>query len=243
MRTAIFIQARSGSMRHPGKVFEAIPDPASPAMIEHIYRRMSAVEGGDVVAVLIPREDVRLFDFCNARKMEVFTGPADDVRERYRLASLHYDTKLVVRATGDNPCVDPAIAAETVRKMKESPDLDLFSFSNLPLGTAVEAFRRDALFDDRFGADPLHAEHVTLHIKHNPDHFRVVHAEHELMKHFSIKPPRVTVDTAEDLAVVRTLFRELGNDFTLYEFMEWASTHPDLMTGNAHIEQRVFTPA
>ncbi|MDH5655857.1 MAG: hypothetical protein OEZ34_08115 [Spirochaetia bacterium] len=240
MRVGIFIQARSGSSRYPGKIFEGLPVEGAPSILEHIYRRLSKVRGYDVISVLAPESDERLIQFCKKKKFSVFTGPEEDVRQRYRNAAEYYNTDLVIRATGDNPCVDPGIAEETLSMLKTKDRLDLFSFYNLPLGIAVEAFRKDALFADVSNDYPEYREHVSLHIKQNPGRFRILHADHPSMDFPCEALPRLTVDTAEDLQVVRKLFSVLGKDFTTSQIMRLAEKNPEIFTGNLHVKQKTF---
>lgn len=234
----LFIQARSNSERLPGKIYAGLPEPDGAALIEHLFRRMSRVEGADVVALLIPESDQLLIDFLSERELPFFLGPELDVRERYRLAARHYGVEYVVRATGDNPLTDPEVAAETIRELRTS-GADLLSFSNLPLGIAVESFRTQALFDDSFPDSLEHREHVSLHIKHNPDHFSVQHLNHRYAQPGDLLP-RLTVDTAQDLTVVRRVIRELGPDATTPEVLALWAARRDLFVGNAQVEQRSF---
>ena len=239
-RIGILIQARSNSTRLPGKIYLGLPENGERAQIEHVYRRMLRVPGVAVVALVVPENDLRLIQWCRLHRVEHFIGSELDVRERYRAATRHYGLDLVVRATGDNPCVDPIIAGDAVAAML-SGQHDLLSFSNLPLGCAVEVFQSAALMSDMVAARPEHREHVSLHIKHNPDLFRVSHPTHAHGdERLAPGIPRVTVDTAEDLSVVRALFSRLGPDFGVPEILSLYESEPDLFSANAYVEQRVF---
>ena len=240
IRTGIFIQARSNSSRLPGKIYSGIPDPAAPAQLEHIYWRLSSV-GADELVVLIPENDFILRDWCRQHGMDVFTGSELDVRDRYRAAARHYGVDLIVRATGDNPCVDPEVAADTILSLLKY-DVDLFSYSNLPLGAAVEAFYAHALHSEIVAADAVQCEHVSLHIKHNPDVFRVRHDPHPLMDEFYDIDvmPRLTVDTSADLSVIRYVFSELGFEFSTADVLRLFSRHPEPFRINQNIAQREF---
>ena len=239
-RVGILIQARSTSTRLPGKIFEGLPGPEDPSILEHIYRRMSGIETSDLCLILVPDTDHDLIDFCEQHGFPYFTGPELDVRERYRQAARTYNLDIIVRATGDNPCVDPEIAAETIEGIKRH-DVDLLSFANLPLGIAVEAFRADALHDDSVPARPEHREHVSIHMKQNKDLFRVLHLKHPLMNRFEdIKPPRLTVDTLEDLEVVRGVFRLMGEEFRTADVMELFAGGEEFFSANKHVEQLMF---
>lgn len=241
-RIGIFIQARSNSSRLPGKIFESVSIDGQKSILEHIYSRLSELAGVSVLAVLIPEDDIRLRSFCEKRGINYFSGATDDVRERYRKAAIHFETDLIVRATGDNPCVDPGIAADTISGIL-SCQCDLFSYSNLPLGIAVEAFRREALLDDTIAPTKEHREHVSLHIKHHPDYFNVKHELHSLTKDKDPSLlPRLTVDTKEDLMVVRSLFGNLGEHFTVENILDLFNRDPSLFKANAHIKQLQFPP-
>ena len=236
---SVLIQARSDSTRLPGKVFRGLPEEGDLSILETIYRRMERVRMARDVLFLVPENDRKIIQFCQSRKLEYLVGPETDVRARYRKAASRLGSEIIVRATGDNPCVDPAIADETIQAILNQ-SCDLLSFSNLPLGIAVEAIRVEALQNDSVSPRPEYREHVSLHIKHNPSFFRVVHLEHPLTRNHGIRLPRLTVDTAEDLAVVRNVFRKLGNDFRTEEVLKLQLASPDLFAGNTHIEQITF---
>lgn len=241
-RIGLFIQARSNSGRLPGKIYAGLPDDESPSILEHIVARLSGIPRVDVLAVLIPSTDFILQEWCLERGIEFVTGPENDVRERYRLAARHFETDLIVRATGDNPCVDPGVAADTIEEMLHR-QTDLLSFANLPLGVAVEIFTAAALSDDEIPVREHHREHVTLHIKHSPDRFRVLHLDHPALPAAGeMRLPRLTVDRAEDLIVVRRVFQELGFDFRLADVLELFELWPDFFRDNESVRQRSIRP-
>ncbi|HMY46738.1 MAG TPA: spore coat biosynthesis protein F, partial [Leptospiraceae bacterium] len=69
MKCAVLIQARSASVRLPGKIYEPVPDPGSPSILDHVVRRMQLANVGQVV-VLIPEDDSRLADYLTRRAIE-----------------------------------------------------------------------------------------------------------------------------------------------------------------------------
>lgn len=241
-RTGIFIQARANSSRLPGKIFERLqPDRANSSVLETIYARLSTVPDS-ICVVLIPDNDPQLRDWCRQRGLRTFAGSEHDVRDRYRKAAERFGVDAIVRATGDNPCVDPDIALASVQLLRKS-GADLMAYANLPLGIAVEVFRRSALDADAIAATLPHREHVSLHIKHNPDSFRVDHRDHFLTPpRGTATLPRLTVDTPEDLAVVRRVFAELGPDFRTSHVLDLYRTRPEIFADNAQIAQRTFEP-
>ncbi|MCB1173327.1 MAG: hypothetical protein KDK39_07180 [Leptospiraceae bacterium] len=236
-KSAVLIQARSNSSRLRGKIYAGLPQADDSAQLLHIYRRMEKV-GADVVSVVVPENDVLLIDWCHQHELEFFLGSELDVRDRYRQAAAYYKADWIVRATGDNPCVDAAIARESLELIQKE-NLALFAYSNLPLGMAVEVISCQALVATAPAEDLGCLEHVSLHIKRNPDLFHYVHRSHPLLYAYTdLVAPRMTVDTAEDLHVVRQVFQRLGPDFGVGEVMDLARREPEIFHFNQHIVQR-----
>ena len=238
-KIAIFIQARESSTRLPRKIYAHIPEENGDSLIMHVYKRMSEVNKDYIVALLIPDDEMDLQTWCKRNNILSFSGPASDVRSRYRMAAKHFGVDIVVRATGDNPCVDPNIARETVEGLISS-QADLFSFNNLPIGIGVEAMTVSALERDLLETRKEDLEHVSMHIKHNPKVFRCVYQEHPIMKqHLGItkRMPslRLSVDFQNDLEVIRSVFSCLGNEFSLADILQLYRRHPDIFEANQNL--------
>ena len=240
-RISIFIQARSNSERLPGKIYRGVPNEGGLPILEMIYRRLLCVRDVDSIAVLIPQMDERLAEWCRERRIPYFCGPENDVRKRFQDAALEFGSDLIVRATGDNPFVDPDIAYDTILEMQRR-EVDLLSFSNLPTGIAVEIFTKDALFRNIDDNDAIFQEHVTLHIKHNMEKFRILHLDHPLMDYFPSDLPRLTVDTLEDLQVARNVAGELPWNLSLSDLLNLYRLKPELFLANRDVQQRIFLP-
>jgi len=232
MKAGVLIQARSKSSRLPGKIFEAIPVGGRPLLL-HVFERMKKAAAGPVVFV-IPEDDEHLRHFLSSAAVPYIAGSHNDVRLRYRLAAETLGIDAVVRATCDNPCLDPSFVKPSLAKLEEG--LDLFSYSGLPLGMGVEVFTTHALESASMDG-PEYREHVSLHIKHD-ERFKVLHEPFKSPPPAST--PRLTVDTAEDLSVVRSVFQILGNDFGVEEVMNLFETRPEVFAENSGIEHRVF---
>lgn len=232
MKAGILIQARSKSSRLPGKIFEAIPVGGRPLLL-HVFERMKKAGAGPVVFV-IPEDDEHLRHFLSSAAVPYIAGSHNDVRLRYRLAAETLGIDAVVRATCDNPCLDPAFVKPSLEKLEQG--LDLFSYSGLPLGMGVEVFTTHALESASMDG-PEYREHVSLHIKHD-ERFKVLHEPFKSPP--PARTPRLTVDTAEDLSVVRSVFRILGSDFGVEEVMNLFETRPEVFAENSGIEHRVF---
>ncbi len=237
-RIAILIQARSNSTRFPGKIYEGLPTAQGPAILKHIYRRLSSISKDFLTMVLAPEDDTRLLRWCSNNDIAVFAGSHKDVRERYREAVQYFQIETVVRATGDNPCVDPKIVQESIEGFLDTKPA-LFSFGNLALGLGVEVISAEALLQDVLREQAQYREHVSAHIKQNPQIFTSCHPNHNIMEILPSgqAPPRITVDFPEDLEVVRNVFACLGEDFDASAVLQLYKLYPDFFESNQTIEQ------
>lgn len=200
MSGAVVLQARLGSTRLPGKVLAPI-GPYS--LLEHCVRRLSAGGLPIVVATTDTTEDDAVERAAKRLKVDVFRGPVHDVLARFIGAARAFGLTEIVRATADNPLVDPGAVQRTFG-FRHRVDADHVVECGLPLGAAVEAVSLQAL--ERASAlvtDPYDREHVTSFIRRDP-RFRALRA----VAPGDIRRPglRLTVDTPEDLEFVRQVY-------------------------------------
>lgn len=139
----------------------------------------------------------------------VFRGDACDVLGRYVAAASRFRFDPIVRATGDNPCVDMDAAARVLRQLRAT-GVDYASESGLPLGAAVEAVTYAALARADMAARlPYDREHVTSFVKRPGGGFATLVAQTPA----ALRRPdlRLTVDTRQDLDYVRALVSGSGS--------------------------------
>lgn len=207
-RAGIILQARLGSSRLPRKALAAI---AGQTILEHCLRRLMFAGVAPVVLATTDRpEDQALAAVAHHLGAAVFRGDADDVLGRFVAAAEAFDFDHIVRATGDNPGVDIQAPGRLLGALRLG-EADYVCEQGLPYGGAVEAVTRDALVRAAKEATrPDDREHVTTYVRRNSDLFYVV----QLAAPAPLRRPdvRVTVDTADDLAHVRTLFERTGHD-------------------------------
>lgn len=202
----IVLQARTGSQRLPGKVLAPI---GSWPLVEYCLSRLIAAGVGPVVlATTVLPEDRALLDLGTAFGVPTFAGAVDDVLARYAAVSdLYPESPFVIRATADNPFVDVDAPRRVLKALREGADYAVEEA--LPMGTAVEGLRRDALLQAQREADtPYDREHVTPWVRRANSLRRVAP-----MAPDDVRAPelRLTVDTPDDLAYVRRLARELSH--------------------------------
>lgn len=207
-RAGIILQARVGSSRLPGKALEPV---GGCSMLERCLRRLIASGVAHVVlATTRTADDDALAAIAGKLGVPVFRGDVDDVLGRYVAAAEAFNLDPVVRATGDNPCVDIQAPGRVLASLRSS-GVDFVVEEGLPHGACVEALTRSALRHAAVGAGTPHdREHVTSYIKRRCDLFRVI----DLEAPAPLRRPslRLTVDTYEDLQWVRELFFRAGSD-------------------------------
>jgi len=226
LRTVVILQARMGSTRLPGKVLSMLGDDT---LLGHCLRRLLAL-GADAVVVAtsdLERDDP-VAEFAAGRGVAVFRGSEQDVLDRYRSAAAAFEAATVVRATGDNPFVDPGCGRELLERFaRHGWDYATNHFrtdgGQLPLGTGIEVFSRQALeLSWREGTAAHHREHVNEYILENPSRFSLGVAEVPARLH--APDLSLTVDTPEELAFARAMVEEIGrpaSELELEHIVSW----------------------
>ncbi len=210
MRTGagIILQARLGSSRLPGKALATI---GGQTILEHCLRRLMCAGAAPVVLATTDRpEDQALVEVASRLGASVFRGDANDVLGRFVAAADAFGFESIVRATGDNPGTDIEAPGRLLSALAAA-EADYVHEQGLPYGAAVEAVTRDALVRaDREATQADDREHVTAYVRRNAHLFCVL----QLSAPAPLRRPelRLTVDTADDLAHVRTIFERTGTD-------------------------------
>jgi spore coat polysaccharide biosynthesis protein SpsF len=243
-RVAAIIQGRMGSSRLPGKILRDI---AGQPMLAWVVERVRMAKTVDevVVATTSDASDDPAVDYCVQQGYPVYRGSLYDVLDRFYQAAQLYSADIVVRITADCPLIDPAVIDRTVFALIEN-DAD-FSANRLPppwkrtypIGLDTEVCTFEALERAWHEATAPHErEHVLPYLYEEPGRFKiqVVDAEQDF-GHL-----RWTVDTPEDLRVVRRLVELLDGrrDFSWLDVLAVWQSHPELEKINAEIVHHKF---
>jgi len=240
VRTVVIIQGRIGSARLRGKV---LADIAGRPMIARVVDRGRRIEGIDEVVVAVPDlpEDDVLAATASALDVRVVRGSADDVLGRYLVAADAANADAVVRVTGDCPLLSPKVSSAVVADYQLG-GADYVSNTlerTFPRGLDTEVVDMEALRTaGREAVTADEREHVTPFIWSQPGRFR--------LRSIRTAPDRsdlrLTVDVAEDLALVRAIYDALGPDpFDLDDISELLDRRPELVALNAGISQKRVT--
>ena len=242
MKTAAIIQARMGSTRYPGKVLDEI---AGIPMLQHIVERVRHAQTVDVIVIAttaVPDDRILL---KRAREWQVvgFAGPEHDVLKRYVAAASLVQATHVVRITGDNPLFEPSFVDACVRKLVEER-ADYCYVEGCILGTGVEAVTLEALKrEESLATEPHQREHVNPYIMEHPEQFKIVTVVAE--ERFRMpEGVRLTVDTREDIKLVRRIYRRLHQPdriVSLSRTVELLKENPEWVGLNKDVFQKPAT--
>ncbi|WP_372984389.1 cytidylyltransferase domain-containing protein [Microbacterium sp.] len=237
-RIGIITQARMTSTRLPGKVL--IPA-GGRSMLDHHIDRLAAADLPIVLATTTNAADDPLAALGHARGIDVFRGSETDVLSRFSGAASSAELDVVVRVTSDCPLIDPAVVLEGVRRFIALDDPHAHVSNVLqrtyPRGFDFEVFSAAALADaDRNATEPAEREHVTPYLYAGGSPRANIHS---ITQDVDASHYRVTLDTPEDLTVIRRLIEEHGAaSLDATGIVAVLDAHPDLAAVNAHVEQK-----
>ena len=210
-RTVAVIQARTGSNRLPGKVLEPLHDDVS--LLAYQCRHLHRIDGVDelVIATTTNPDDDAVVALAEREGIRAFRGSEEDVLSRFLLVADRTDAKTLVRITSDSPFRDPQVIASCVAgHVAETADYTRPSADHLPKGLRAEVVETAILrqLDTAPETTLRDREHVTVFIRDHLDRFRC----HTVDFPEALRRPDfdVSVDTIEDLALVRALYNALS---------------------------------
>lgn len=216
MRIVATIEARMTSSRLPGKVLKEV---AGLPMLHYLISRLRAVPSLDaiVLATTTNETDDVLISFAENEGIASFRGSECNVMERVIGAADSANADVVVEITGDCPIIDPEIVEQVIR-MFLTHDADYVSNSDIrsyPDGMDTQVFSLDTLKRSAaMTSNPLDHEHVTLHIRNNPELFSKVHL---------VAPPEIhwpelglTLDEKADYDLLKRIIKYFGDKKPLF---------------------------
>jgi spore coat polysaccharide biosynthesis protein SpsF len=242
LRTVAIIQARMSSSRLPGKVLLDIGgEPMLVRVVERV-RRARTVQAVGVATTSDPSDDP-VAELCQQRGYPLWRGSQFDVLDRYFRAAQQFEADVIVRVTADCPVIDPQVIDHTVTSFFEA-GVD-FAANRLPppvkrtypigLDTEVVTF---AALERAWSeaAEKYQREHVMPYFYDQEGRFniRVVHTDPD---YGSL---RWTVDTPQDLELVRRIFGHFDNrdDFSWLDVLALFEREPDLAQINASVRHK-----
>lgn len=241
MNILIVIQARTGSTRLPGKVL--LPCAGGTILGRMLERvTMSRLATDFVVATTEAAEDDEIVRVARRGDVDAIRGHATDLLDRHVQAARARSADVVIKIPSDCPLIDPAVIDRVIGVYLSWADRAPVDFvSNLhppswPDGYDVEVMSREALETAwREATRPLEREHTTPYLWDNPEKFIARNVTWETHRDVS-QHYRLTLDHAEDYALIRGVFDELWSPlrvFSLAETLALLDARPELRATNA----------
>jgi len=265
--TVTIIQARMGSSRLPGKV---LMDIAGRPMLGWVFERARRARLVDevVLATTIDPSDDPVAAYCQSHGYAHTRGSLGDVLDRYYQAARSQQADIIVRVTGDCPLIDPELIDDVIEvflgeaprvaerlEISEANDPDArqsrypFDFAanrlpppfkrTYPIGLDVEVCSFQALERAwQEATQTFEREHVMPYLYSQPGRFRFVQLQHEP----DYGNLRWTVDTAQDLALIRAIFERLPDPLSCswQDVLRIIQSDPSLSELNAQIEAKHY---
>lgn len=227
-----------GSARLPGKV---LLDLGGKPVLARVVERLRNSDRIDeiIVATTTASADDAIMHECARLQTPVFRGSEHDVLDRYLQAAKTHRADAVVRITSDCPLIDPDVVDKTIaRFIEEEADFACNVLTRTyPRGLDTEVFSFRALEQVAGRAQRQYErEHVTPFFYEHADLFKIVSvAEYE-----DFSRHRWTLDTEEDLKLIREIYTYFGNhaNFRWRDAAALMDRRPELAALNAHVLQK-----
>ncbi len=187
-----------------------------------------------ILATSTLEEDAVLGEHTLGGRARFWQGDPDDVISRYLGACERWGIDVIVRVTGDCPCVSPEIA-DFILRAHFASGADFTEPRRFAVGSNSQVYNVATLrrvLELVGQAD--YSEHMTLYMVNNPRLFKVqrVDLPPELVRDY-----RLTLDYPEDLEMFEALYRELasaGLDASLPNVFRVLDENPGIPRLNAH---------
>ena len=196
------------SRRLPGK---SLADLSGKPLLSWVVARLRLLPSVDDVVVLTSDAvaDDTIARWCDGNDVAWWRGSEEDVLGRYADALAEFDADHIVRATADNPFVDP-FAGEELVLAHLAGNADYSSNKSevgscLPDGLGLEVFSASCLRHvARVATRPDHREHINEYVLANAAEFRVYY-DVAAGGPGDWSEVRLTVDNPADLALARRI--------------------------------------
>ncbi|HEX4189382.1 MAG TPA: glycosyltransferase family protein [Marmoricola sp.] len=238
MKVGVITQARTTSTRLPGKVLIEV---GGRTLLDHHLDRLAAAGLEVYIATTTNATDDPIVAIAEKRNLGVHRGSENDVLDRYAGCIAAYGLETVVRVTSDCPLIDGALVQRGLAGFDQAADPWLYVSNGLertyPRGFDFEVFSAAALLDAAEHArDPAQREHVTPYLYANGSGRMSLR---NIARDADASAYRVTLDTPEDLTLIRALIEDHGAAaLDVDQIIGVLDEHPELVAINALIEQK-----
>jgi spore coat polysaccharide biosynthesis protein SpsF len=204
-KVSAIIEARMTSSRLPGKVLMEIN---KKPVLWYLIRRLKKIKkiNNIILATTTNKEDDELVNLAKKNKIKFYRGSEHDVMQRVLFAARKFKTDIIVSITGDCPIIDYNLVSQCLNSFLKN-NVDYLSNSNIrsyPDGMDVQVYNYQALRKSySLTRSMVDKEHVTLHIRKNPNKFKILNLVAPSELHY----PNLglTLDYYQDFILIKKL--------------------------------------
>lgn len=234
----IITQARMTSTRLPGKILKEVNHKS---LLQYHIDRLLQTGFEVIIATTTNNTDDPVCEFAEKQKIKYHRGSEDNVLSRFYEAAKKFDLDVIIRVTSDCPLIDPHLIRNSVEKYLQFNNQNLY-MSNGTERTFARGFDFEIfsfqLLEEAFknATDKSDQEHVTPYIWKNRSGKVELYPVKQTIDNSRF---RITVDTADDFELIKTLIEKYNADQLSYnEIEKILAENPALVSLNAHIEQK-----
>lgn len=222
-KIVVFIQARMGSSRLPGKVLKKIL--GKEVLLHQVERIKKAKTVSEVVIITSTKtEDDAIENLCITNNMKVYRGSENNLLDRHYQAAIKFGADFIVKIPSDCPLSDPKIIDEVISLWINSPDkydyVSNYHPATFPDGLDVEGcpfYILETAWKE--AKKDIEREHTFPFIWDNPERFRIGNIENPRGDMFISH--RWTLDYAEDFEFIKRVYEELEEkEFCMDDILE-----------------------
>lgn len=247
MTINVFIQARIGSTRLPGKVLKKI---VNKTILELISERVSRIKNIQNVVITTGDVEKNLEVIKEAQRLHInyFAGSEENVLDRFYRASLQYPSDFIIRITADCPLIDFDLINHAIEVFHES-NIDILSISRkktFPHGFEFEIFRKTALetaWNDMLSQFTSYEKFESVFIP--PTKYMLEKKKfknYDLVNNVDLSHIRITLDYPEDFVLIKKIYESLyfkNKNFGLKEILKLFEKEQDLYAINKNYVDNV----
>ena len=191
-----------------------------------------------VIATTSNSTDDVLVEFAHENDVDIYRGSEADVMGRVLDAAKYFDADIICEVTGDCPIIDPELVEQLIQTYLYSSAVYVNNADQgLPNGMGSQIFSTSALAkSESMTNEPLDREHVTLHIKENPNLFPAIYIG--TLPSMTFPELAVTLDEKEDYDLIKKIIEYFGKEnplFSCLDVVQLLKLNPDWQSINGHI--------
>ncbi len=204
----LVLQSRLGSSRLPKKALYPL---GKKTVLHQVLTNLKGCEVSDFWLATDFSSESTFSPIANECGFKIFSGPEEDVLERFCLLIKQENPDVIVRATGDNPFLFTDAANFSIKRFLElnkTQKTDYFTLTGLPHGSGIEIFLGKSLLEAAGKTNLAYDhEHVGPALYNHPESF--VSVFEPSPKNWNFPTLRTTIDTFFDYKKAEKLYKLL----------------------------------